>query len=146
MNWEHVLEQVRRKPRITHYQDEERQGMLLLHRACALKPPVRVIRAILRANPQAIGHKSINAGMTPLHIAVGRNADVLVVRMLIQQDPQSLLVTDNNGHNAMAWACRIDVPKDLVRLLLKFDPSLATRQTKFGSPLNSSTETDIPTG
>jgi ankyrin repeat protein len=136
VDWEAVLEQVRRKPRITCYQDEERQGMLLLHLACALKPPISAINVILRVNPQAVGHKSITAGLLPLHIAVGRNADVAVVRRLIQQDPQALLIPDHNGHTVIAWACRVDVSKDLLRLLLEFNPSLAQRRTnKFGSPL-----------
>ena len=136
VDWVHLIAEARRNPRIARYQDEERQGMLLLHLVCALKPPLRVVNEVLRINPQAVSHKSMSGELLPLHIAVGRNADVSVVRLLIQQDQKSLLTPDNNGHTALAWACRDDVSKDLVRLILEFNPSLAHRRTgKLGSPL-----------
>lgn len=138
VDWVQLEAEVCRVPRITQYRDDDRQGMLMLHLACALKPPLRVVEGILRTFPQAIGHKSTAGGLTPLHIAVGRNADPSVVRLLIQQDVQSLLVPDDNGHTVISWACRQDVSKDLMRLILTFNPSLArNRQTSMaGSPLD----------
>ncbi len=131
-----LIAEARRNPRIARYQDEERQGMLLLHLVRALKPPFPVVNEILRIIPRAVSHKSIPGGLLPLHIAVGRNADVHVVRLLIQQDIKFLLTPDSNGHKALAWVCRKDVSKDLVRLILEFNPSLAHQQTgKLGSPL-----------
>jgi hypothetical protein len=136
VDWAHLIAEARRNPRIVRYQDEERQGMLLLHLVCALKPPFPVVNEILRIISRAVSHKSIPGGLLPLHIAVGRNPDVQVLRLLIQQDIKSLLTPDSNGHTALAWACRKNGSKDLVRLILEFNPSLAHRQTgKLGSPL-----------
>lgn len=134
VDWKRVVKDVKENVRITWYQDEDHQGMLLLHIVCALKPPLWAVSEILDANPQALGRHSF--GLLPLHIAVGRNADASVVRQLIDQNPQSLLVPDRSGHTALAWACREDVSTDLVKIILEFNPTLATRPASyFGSPL-----------
>lgn len=135
VDWERVIKEVKENVRISWYHDEERQGMLLLHIVCALKPPLWAVSKVLDANPQALCRHSF--GILPLHIAVGRNASPSVVRLLIQENPQTLLVPDESGHTALAWACREDVCKDLVKIILEFNPSLAIRPAcYFGSPLD----------
>lgn len=124
VDWDRVLAKLRRSPKIAFYSDDERQGMLLLHLACALYPPLSVLNLIIEANPNAIRRKS-HEGLTPLHIACGRNASSGVVKLLIGRDPKSLVEVDENGQSPLHWACRSDVLEELVYLLLRADISMA---------------------
>lgn len=123
IDWDRVVAQVKRKPRIAKHHDEERRGMLLLHLACALHPTLEVISVLLDANPDATAHKS-GTGLIPLHIAAGRNASNAVLRLLLQHDPGSIHGQDRNSQTAIHYACRQDVNHEVVHLLLQFQPTV----------------------
>lgn len=57
---------------------------LPLHRACASKPPVEVVKALLDIYPEAIKYRE-KYGATVLHISVQNKASSHVVSFLIQR-------------------------------------------------------------
>jgi len=122
VDWDQVVSEVRRKPRLACYHDEERRGMLLLHLVCALHPTPEAIRALLEANPAATSHVCAGTGLIPLHIAAGRNATTATLRILLKHDPKSIHTQDHNGQTAIHYACRQDVDKEVVHLLLQVEP------------------------
>lgn len=142
VDWEQVVREVRRKPRVTRYQDEQRRGMLLLHLVCALYPTAEAVRAIIEANPAATSHVG-STGLIPLHIAAGRNASVDVLRILLRHDAKSIDVQDNNGQTPIHYACRQDVDKSVLHLLLLMKPDLA-RDTTIPHLINNANRQRSP--
>ena len=125
VDWDQVQKIVSKKPSVAAYCDEARRGMLLLHFACALYPPLEVVEAIVLANPRALYHKSLSAEITPLMIACGRNASKEVIRLLLRSAKQTMYLKDSSGYSAIHWACREDVSKEVLRCLLIADPQIA---------------------
>jgi ankyrin repeat protein len=140
VDWNKLVRIVTRKPSVAAYSDEDRRGMLLLHFACALYPPVEVVEALLEANADAVRHTSLNAGITPLMIACGRDASPDVIRLLLRNAKDTMNIHDASGYTAIHWACREDVSKDIVRQLLIINPRAAHHRT---SESDGVTPTDI---
>lgn len=130
VDWSKIVRKVKKKKSLAMYSDETRRGMLLLHFVCALYPPLEVVETILNANPRAVYHKSLTAGITPLMIASGRNASPEVVRLLLRQAKETIDIRDSSGYTAIHWACRADVGKEVVRTLLILNPQVATRRVE----------------
>ena len=129
VDWQRIIRQVRRKPWVASFHDHERRGMVLLHLACAMNPPMEAIQAIVEANPAAIHHRGYT-GLVPLHIACGRNIrpDVLHVLLLQKDGKKALEIRDNDGMLPIHYACRSDVHHEIMRILLTVQPKLATVQ------------------
>lgn len=111
------------------YSDDERDGMLLLHLVCAMDPQsALLVEAVIAANPAALATPSRRGGLTPLMVACGRNASPAIVSLLCRRDPAALNRTDPHGYGPIHWACRQDVSHEVVRLILKIDPSQAYKK------------------
>jgi ankyrin repeat protein len=126
VDWSKIVRKVNKKPSVATYSDEIHRGMLLLHFVCALYPPLEVVETVLNANPRAVYHKSLTAGITPLMIACGRNASPEVIRLLLRQAKETIDIRDSSGYTAIHWACRADVGKKVIRTLLILNPQVAT--------------------
>jgi ankyrin repeat protein len=131
VDWSKIVRKVNKKPSVAMYSDEARRGMLLLHFVCALYPPLEAVETILNANPRAVYHKSLTAGITPLMIACGRSASPEVIRLLLRRQARETIdIRDSSGYTAIHWACRADVGKEVVRTLLILNPQVATRRVQ----------------
>jgi hypothetical protein len=125
VDWEIVVKHLRWSPSIAHYRDEDRHDMWILHFVCALQPPLHVVEAVLKANPDAIFKKSLISEITPLMVACGRNASPEVIRRLVQGAEETIMVTNSDGYAAIHWACREDVSFGVVEELLRVRPEVA---------------------
>mmetsp|Transcript_3776 Transcript_3776/g.9034 ORF Transcript_3776/g.9034 Transcript_3776/m.9034 type:complete len:586 (+) Transcript_3776:137-1894(+) len=64
-----------------------KQGMMLLHLVCSLGPPLDVLDVVIRANPEAIFHKSLG-GKLPIMIACQDEFVTPATINLLLQDPK----------------------------------------------------------
>jgi hypothetical protein len=60
-----------------------------IYTACGYKPPVRALKALLRAFPEAALHLGKQSGDWPLHAACRSNASLEVIRALVQAFPET---------------------------------------------------------
>lgn len=101
------------------------QGRTPLHVACDHDAPAPVIDALLQAYPAAslmVGTSNMN----PLHITCSSNhASVEVVRCLLDGGhANQTSMRDLDGDTPLHAACRCGAPFDVIRLLLKANPSV----------------------
>mmetsp|Transcript_12709 Transcript_12709/g.14345 ORF Transcript_12709/g.14345 Transcript_12709/m.14345 type:complete len:444 (+) Transcript_12709:94-1425(+) len=68
--------------------DEYTCRFLPIHSACARKPPIALISALLKAYPDAAAQQDDN-GMYPLHYACSNRASAEVIRMLMKYCPDA---------------------------------------------------------
>lgn len=72
----------------------------LLHDACQCKPPLYVIKALLKISPSSI-FVTDNMGHLPLHIAVIYNAEASVVSFLLSRHPNAATSQNEKGQTAL---------------------------------------------
>jgi hypothetical protein len=142
-NWISIEERCRTHPHEAAHLD--RRGRTCLHAACAKKPPVSTIQAILQAcgrHGETILERDKH-GRTPLTIAISSNADLEVIAALLEKSPKAASVNDHLGHLPLHLACAgYDAGQvELVRDLLEAFPGAASRESFNGrTPLHSAME------
>jgi hypothetical protein len=142
-NWSSIEERCRTHPHEAAHLD--RRGRTCLHAACAKKPPVSTIQAILQAcgrHGETILERDKH-GRTPLTIAISSNADLEVIATLLEKSPKAASVNDHLGHLPLHLACAgYDAGQvELVRDLLEAFPGAASRESFNGrTPLHSAME------
>lgn len=99
MNWRKVLRACEIRPVDASYQDAD-LGETPLYVACQQRPPVRVVRALLRAFPQGAYVPSYN-GDLPIHIACRWNASIEILRELVQWAPDTASQASKWGATAL---------------------------------------------
>ena len=146
-NWNQIEERCRTHPHEAAHLD--RRGRTCLHAACAKKPPVSTIQAILQAcgrHGETILERDKH-GRTPLTIAISSNADLEVIAKLLEKCPKAASVNDHLGHLPLHLACEgYDAGQvELVRDLLHAFPGAASRESFNGrTPLHSAMEGRAP--
>mmetsp|Transcript_17258 Transcript_17258/g.25292 ORF Transcript_17258/g.25292 Transcript_17258/m.25292 type:complete len:236 (+) Transcript_17258:42-749(+) len=137
-NWNAVIGHVQNVPqdarRWTNVGiDGKHQTRLLpLHKACAYKPPVSVIDALLQAHPQAAREKQSIFGRIPLHVACMKGSSFEVIRMLIQVYPEGVQVRDSSGRLPLHYAVFRNVPIEVINALLSNYPEGAKIKDRKG--------------
>jgi ankyrin repeat protein len=146
-NWNQIEERCRTHPHEAAHLD--RRGRTCLSAACAKKPPVSTIQAILQAcgrHGETILERDKH-GRTPLTIAISSNADLEVIATLLEKCPKAASVNDHLGHLPLHLACEgYDAGQvELVRDLLHAFPGAASRESFNGrTPLHSAMEGRAP--
>jgi Ankyrin repeat len=142
----------------------DRRGRSCLHAACAKKPPVSTVEAILKANTTGTSKSSAASsaillqrdkhGRTPLLIAIASHADLPVIAFLLQKSHEAGAVSDHLGNSPLMLACEAcnnknpvdDHQVELVRLLLQAFPEAAQRESLNGRmALHVAVECNAPT-
>lgn len=101
MRWHRVLQHCHTVPLDAQYVDGDNLETPL-YVACQQRPPVRVIRALLHAFPEALRQTS-RQGDLPVHIACRYNASIDVLRELVAQAPETVAQQTKWGKTAV-WA------------------------------------------
>jgi Ankyrin repeats (3 copies) len=129
-------------PTRTDDDDEGQRSMdddLELHLAIDRKEPLRVIRAILNSDPEAISRRD-SSGRLPLHIAACSDAPLEVVRLLVDHWEGALQKPDRHGKLPLHVAVGLErgfVRLSVVRLLVeKYEPALRKEDANGRLPLD----------
>jgi hypothetical protein len=146
-NWESIEGRCRTHPHEAAHLD--RRGRTCLHAACAKKPPVSTVLAILEAcgrHGDTILERDKH-GRTPLTIAISSNADLEVIAKLLEKSPKAATAPDHLGHLPLHLACAgYDAGQvELVIELLEVFPGAASQESFNGrTPLHSAMEGNAP--
>lgn len=143
--WKEIEARCKVKSRAHHEASHyDRRGRTCLHAACAKKPPLFAIRALLDAlkatEDSAILEKRDKHGRTPLLIAIADNADLAVISFLLQECPKAATVSDHSGFLPLMLACCDaagytddgQTQLELVQMLLQSFPQAAQRESSDG--------------
>lgn len=106
MNWHKAVRECKKNPIDASYQDGD-DFETPLYLACQNRPPVRVIRALLEAFPQAVETKSRH-GDLPIHVACRFNASNDVLKELVKDYPHTAACQTKFGQTSivMLWESR----------------------------------------
>jgi ankyrin repeat protein len=86
MRWYWALKHTEKRPQDAAWHDADTQETPL-HLACQNRPPVRLIKALLKAYPFAATSKAYKTRLLPLHLACRYNASIEVLRELLSEHP-----------------------------------------------------------
>lgn len=146
-SWEDIIARCETHPFEAAHLD--RRGRTCLHAACAKKPPLAAVHAILQAcgrHGETVLEKDKH-GRTPLILAVCSNADLAVISLLLTKCPKATMYSDHLGDLPLHLACgNYDCGQDeLVRMLLSVYPGAARQESFNGrTPLHSAVENGAP--
>jgi len=120
--WEMLLLRTLTHPHEVFWMD--RCGHTALHLVCRKKPPLDVVKALLRIFEQAASIQT-TTGMTPLHFACFCDASPQVVELLIETCTKAVSMTDTRGRNPLHFVCAgNNTSLNSIRHLLQSDPSI----------------------
>lgn len=105
---------------------------LPLHSACARQPPAELVRALLKAYPDAAACVD-DQGMYALHYAAGNQASLSVLRALIDQCPAAVHIRDPRGMIALHYAACWGPGDCLACIDLLLTPKTATARDNDGN-------------
>jgi len=119
-------------------QKEEECRVLPIHTACALNPPLNLVKELLGAYPEGPSFTD-NQGLYPLHYACGNFASAEVVELVRYAFPEAIKLTDPNGmlplHHMTLWG--ISSPKSLDAILTHCDDQVYhTKDVDGNTPLD----------
>lgn len=72
--------------------------------ACALDPPLSVVKSLVEAHPQGLSERDCE-GKLPLHISCEYGASPEVIAYLVARDCTAVRAIDNNGRYPLHLAC-----------------------------------------
>lgn len=139
-DWESLRTRINSHPKEARYQDKCKN--MPLHVACRRQPPHDMIEALIQAHPAALTSPTLDK-MTPLHFACFCGSDPATIQVLLRHERQGSKLrdmVDRRGRTPLHCVCsgfRSSHRLDVVRLLLKFDPSCAVVADERGrTPLS----------
>ena len=100
LNWRRVEQHLYMNPLDAAYQDEDTLETPL-YVACQYKAPVHVVRALLKAFPQATTLFSKRHGDLPIHIACRCQSSVPVLEVLMKAAPETILRRTRYGSTVL---------------------------------------------
>ena len=122
----------------------DRRGRTCLHAACAKKPTLAVVNAIIEAcDGPNVAVERDKHGRTPLAIAISFNASLAVIGRLLEANPEAARIDDHLGHLPLHLACAgYDNGKaKLAQMLLPVHPEAAGHESNNGrTPLHLAIE------
>lgn len=149
IQWNDVEERCATHPHEASHLD--RRGRTCLHSACAKKPPMSTVRAILEACGATGRHGECilerdKHGRTPLALAISSNANLQVIEALLKTCPKAASINDHLGYLPLHLCSQYDSgQEELTRVLLAAFPEAASRETFNGrTPLHSAIEGRAP--
>ncbi len=98
-------------------QDIDEYERLALHYASGRKMSYEVILSLVEACPSAVSVPDKN-GQLPLHLAIMRASRIDVVKLFLRHYPQAVIVPDNYNFLPLHHAIELDVPLELIQVLL----------------------------
>lgn len=104
-----------------------------LHYACERRPPVEVIKALLRPCPEAASKRTMPGGALPLHIACTWYSDVKVVEALLAADRNACKTQDELGNLPLHSACFSGTSTAVIESLLRAFPKAVLARNNQGS-------------
>jgi len=125
----------------------DRRGRTCLHAACAKKPPLAAIHALVKACNNTFLLDYDNHGRSPLHIAISSNASLDVIEFLLESEMRAASMQDHLGRLPLHLACiGYDHGQvELVRMLIPENPSACSYQSHNGRvPLHLAIEGGAP--
>lgn len=111
----------------------DKSGCTFLHAVCAFRPPLDLVRMIVRLFPEMVSATDRHL-RTPLHVAVDRDASKEVTRCLLESDSSCAEAQDREGKTALMLACQskfdahnieeggVQRIVDMIRFLAKISP------------------------
>lgn len=122
--WREAGERARAVPKealIWITETDERGNILLrqlvIHKACEVHPPEKLIDILISAHPRGVQLKNSN-GDLPLHIACSECASGVVINKLIYHFPDGTCVKNEEGKLPLHLACRQWNDVQLIKNLL----------------------------
>jgi hypothetical protein len=139
-DWESLRTRLDSHPKEARYQDKCKN--MPLHVACRRQPPPDVIEALIQAHPAALTSPTLDK-MTPLHFACFCGSEPATIQVLLCHERQGSKLrdmVDRRGRTPIHCVCsgfRSAHRLDVIRLLLKLDPSCAVVADERGrTPLS----------
>jgi hypothetical protein len=113
-------------------------GETPLHLACRHKPPVDVVKKLLRGSTLPASWINKEDHCLPLHYECHNGSDEKIVRMLIDAYPESTSVADKMGRTPLHVACMNEIAPPtfaILRLLMTME-SITSRTNNEEKPLD----------
>jgi len=106
--------------------------VLPLHRACALRPPLDVVKTLIDTYSYGVSAKEKFFDRLPIHISIQNEASLEVIDLLLARYPEGAMSKDALGRLPLHYAMSHKAPAEVVKSILAAFPASAGVEDKNG--------------